>query len=284
MPEIKKIGTIKRKFLSFLGGISLLCFSCMPEDNLPIRAVGETPGYFIECYCQPNEIFLLTASQVLPISQELKLTLSSDLQIHIQAGELFRLYPVYYISPQSGFVYNYAANRKLNRTESDTLYLSILTPENKTITAQTSVPDEVKIQTYEIKEQEVTIRFYTSPDPTQNYYIYTVETYSKELLLARSTCLLENLPHIPYEQTEKTLSFTPHESIEKIIINLKHITKANYDYQVSLNRANAANQGSISTPFPLNGNLSGALGIFTCYTEDSRIVRMPLDPFPHTPK
>ena len=85
--------------------------------------------YFIECYCQPNEIFLLTASQVLPISQELKLTLSSDLQIHIQAGELFRLYPVYYISPQSGFVYNYAANRKLNRTESDTLYLSILTPE-----------------------------------------------------------------------------------------------------------------------------------------------------------
>lgn len=89
MPEIKKIVTIKRKFLSFLGGISLLCFSCMPEDNLPIRAVGETPGYFIECYCQPNEIFLLTASQVLPISQELKLTLSSDLQIHIQAGELF---------------------------------------------------------------------------------------------------------------------------------------------------------------------------------------------------
>lgn len=154
MPEIKKIVTIKRKFLSFLGGISLLCFSCMPEDNLPIRAVGETPGYFIECYCQPNEIFLLTASQVLPISQELKLTLSSDLQIHIQAGELFRLYPVYYISPQSGFVYNYAANRKLNRTESDTLYLSILTPENKTITAQTSVPDEVKIQTYEIKSKK----------------------------------------------------------------------------------------------------------------------------------
>lgn len=108
MPEIKKIVTIKRKFLSFLGGISLLCFSCMPEDNLPIRAVGETPGYFIECYCQPNEIFLLTASQVLPISQELKLTLSSDLQIHIQAGDysasiLFIIFPLkavlYIITP-----------------------------------------------------------------------------------------------------------------------------------------------------------------------------------------
>lgn len=281
MPEIKKFRTVNQRFLPFLWGISLLLFSCMPEDNLPIRTVGAPPGYFIECYCKPNEKFLLTASQVIPISQELELKLSSDLEIQIQASEVFRLYPVYYISPQSGFIYNYGTNRKLNRTDSDTLYLSIFTPENKIITAQTSIPDEVKIQTYEVKGQEVIIRFYTSPDPTQNYYIYTIETYSNELLLTRATSLLENLPHTPYKQTEKSLSFPPNKSIEKIVINLKHITKANYDYQVSLNRANAANQGSISTPFPLNGNLSDALGIFTCYTEDTRVVQMQTIPFPN---
>lgn len=274
MQAIKKLSIRKQKLLRFILGMSLFLISCMPEDNLPIRFVGETPDYFIECYCKPNEMFLLTASQVLPVSQELELSLTSNLEIHLQAGDAFRLYPIYYTSPQNGFIYNYGNYRKLNRTDADTLYLTIFTPENKSITAKTAIPDEIKIQAFEVNGQEATIWFYTSPDPTQNYYIYTVETYKGETLLNRSTCLLENLPHHAYEKTGKSLSFPPNDSTEKIIISLKHITKENYNYQVSLNRANAANQGSISTPFPLNGNLAGALGIFTCYTEDSRTFEM----------
>ena len=59
---------------------------------------------------------------------------------------------------------------------------------------------------------------------------------------------------------------------EEIIFTLKRITKANYDYQVSLNAANTANQSSITTPVPLKGNLQGALGIFTCYTVEKQTV------------
>ena len=32
--------------------------ACMPEEDLPIRHTGETPEYFIECYCQPAVRFI----------------------------------------------------------------------------------------------------------------------------------------------------------------------------------------------------------------------------------
>ena len=34
--------------------------ACMPEEDLPIRHTGETPEYFIECYCQPGRPFALS--------------------------------------------------------------------------------------------------------------------------------------------------------------------------------------------------------------------------------
>ena len=52
------------------------------------------------------------------------------------------------------------------------------------------------------------------------------------------------------------------------------ITKDCYNYQISLNEANSANQGSITTPVPLEGNIEGALGIFTCYTEDTKSITL----------
>ncbi|WP_155828269.1 hypothetical protein [Butyricimonas synergistica] len=33
-----------------------------------------------------------------------------------------------------------------------------------------------------------------------------------------------------------------------------------------------ANQGSITTPVPLVGNIQGAMGIFTCYTKCNKFI------------
>lgn len=57
-----------------------------------------------------------------------------------------------------------------------------------------------------------------------------------------------------------------------VVILLLRITEECYNYQVSLYEANSANQGSITSPVPLIGNIQGALGIFTCYTEDYKFV------------
>ncbi len=57
-----------------------------------------------------------------------------------------------------------------------------------------------------------------------------------------------------------------------VFITLMRITEACYNYQISLYEANSANQGSITTPVPLVGNIQGALGIFTCYTKSNKYI------------
>lgn len=71
---------------------------------------------------------------------------------------------------------------------------------------------------------------------------------------------------------EKTVRCQEIEKAEAIVILLLRITEECYNYQISLYEANSANQGSITSPVPLVGNIQGALGIFTCYTEDYRYV------------
>ena len=44
-------------------------FSCMPEEELPMKDMGEISGYFIECYCKPGEFYTLNAAKVSPIHE-----------------------------------------------------------------------------------------------------------------------------------------------------------------------------------------------------------------------
>ena len=48
-----KNGILTLLFLSLL--------SCMPEEELPMKDMGEISGYFIECYCKPGEFYTLNA-------------------------------------------------------------------------------------------------------------------------------------------------------------------------------------------------------------------------------
>ena len=54
-----KNGILTLLFLSLL--------SCMPEEELPMKDMGEISGYFIECYCKPGEFYTLNAAKVSPI-------------------------------------------------------------------------------------------------------------------------------------------------------------------------------------------------------------------------
>ena len=63
--------------------------ACMPEEDLPIRHTGETPEYFIECYCQPGRPFALSATSVLPVSEDLQIDFSKEMKDHIAGKALF---------------------------------------------------------------------------------------------------------------------------------------------------------------------------------------------------
>lgn len=242
--------------------------ACMPEENLPIRNVGETPKYFIECYCKPGAPVALAATPILPIDANLDIDYSLDLNVQVHARQNIELYHILHTLPESEFIYNYGSYEYLQTMDSDSLHLSILTQENESITASTSIPSAVRIYTCNIQDNDAVIQFYLSEDPSENYYIYSVEAIQNDSIVNKEVRYLDYSRYSLNKLIEKSLNFTLPEEVEKIIFTLKRITRANYDYQISLNAANNANQSSITTPVPLKGNIEGALGIFTCYTEE----------------
>ncbi len=258
----------KRNKAGITSLIILACLSCMPEENLPVRDVGNTPEYFIECYCKPGKIFALSATNVLPVAQDLEVDFSKEMKVTIFAGRKIELQHMIYTLPGSDFIYNYGSNERFLPSALDSLTLDIQTPEQKHITASTPIPPAINIHSYRFEREEAYIQFYTSSNPYDNYFIYTAEAIRNDSVMSKSISYLD---YSGYRQTsliERSLTLTDYQKAEKIVLNLKRITQANYDYQISLNAANSANQSSITTPVPLKGNLKGAIGIFTCYTED----------------
>lgn len=119
----------------------------------------------------------------------------------------------------------------------------------------------------------ISIHFSTSEDPTQNYYIYTLSSQPTIDIQKRDSYL--NLSHYKSASTiTRRIVCSQIAEADIAFISLMRITKDCYNYQISLNEANSANQGSITTPVPLEGNIEGALGIFTCYTEDTKSITL----------
>ena len=117
-----KNGILTLLFLSFL--------SCMPEEELPMKDMGEISGYFIECYCKPGEFYTLNAAKVSPIHEIIDLNSPVNLDVSIKADSIIKLIPTF--SPS--FLGNFRHDTKFNQFGLDSLYLSIYTPEKEHIT------------------------------------------------------------------------------------------------------------------------------------------------------
>ena len=241
--------------------------SCMPEEDLPIRKVGEAPEYFIECYCKPGKSFALAATTVMPVSENLEIDFSTEMKVVIRTDRDIELSHTLFVLPGSEFVYNYGSHERLPDSGIDSLYLVILTHEGKMIRARTEIPSPIDVYGWDKLDNEVIVRFYTSPQPSENYYLLSAESLQKDSVVHKETAYLDYSKNPSSSLTETSLTLPEEPVADKIILSLKRITQANYNYQISLRAANTANQSSITTPVPLQGNIEGALGIFTCYTE-----------------
>lgn len=252
--------------------MSLFFVSCMPEENLPIRNVGEIPDYFIECYCKPGEYFALAATTVLPVSEDLEIDFTKELSVTIFTDQEIKLFHALYTLPGSEFIYNYGTEERLLSQYLDSLRLIITTPTGEQIKGVTTIPPAISIQNCQLNNDEATISFYTSDSPKDNYYIYSAEAIHNDSIISKEICYLDYSEYTTSQLVQKAVLLSELEKAEKILFSLKRITRENYDYQISLSAANTANQSSITTPVPLKGNLKGALGIFTCYTEDQTVI------------
>jgi hypothetical protein len=248
----------------------LLLAGCLPEEKLPVKTTGKMRDYFIECYCQPDREFMLTVTRVLPLAGELDPDFNIPLEVTIIAGKsipmIFQLFQT-----SGGFVYNYGNRERLAPYGVDTLYLNVLTPDQGEITAKTIVPSPVTIDSARVEEAAATIYFQTSRNPEENYYLYILQPFDKDGPLERESCFLDYSALSPASPVERAIPYSPAAGTTRVHLILRRLTRSCYDYQISLNEANSAQHGSITTPVPLAGNITGALGIFTCYTEDTHV-------------
>ena len=258
---------IRKKILIYL--LFPFWYSCMPQEDLPLPNMGEISDYFIECYCQPGQDIILNATRVVPLNGDMRYDFPPEMDVFVYTPDKTPLYYIF-VNTSQEVTCRYQSEKNLLVTQGDTLYLDITTANRKKITAKTFIPKAVAIYSQNIAGNQASICFYTSTDPHQNYYIYTLEVKKQGEIIAQEVAYLDYSHYRNGELAEKSLSSSQIESATQVILTLKRITKANYNYQISQNAASSAVQGSITNPVPLKGNVHGALGIFTCYTEDQR--------------
>ena len=259
--------------LLFVICIAFCLSSCELDQQLDAQDMGDSPGYFIECYCVPGEMFNLTATRIAPINQDQYLDYSIEFDIHITTTERFKLYHSLFHEPGTKFIYNYASNQRLDRNNTDSIQLEVTAPDGSRILASTTIPEPIKIDTTLFSGNTFKISFTTSPDPLQNFYILRAGFMKNGELKYQNISYHDNISG----QETLTHSFSLKDVLpaDSVLIDLKRMTQAGYRYQLSLREASDANTDNITSPTPLTGNISGALGIFTCYSTDRRTVICP---------
>lgn len=235
----------------------------MPEVDLPVKNTTGSAGYFIESYCRPNDSYALTFTRVIPLSGELLPDFNMEAEVIITAAgpAYLRLVPYHF--------HNYTSPATLP-PDTDTLYLSVTTPDKQVITARSWVPSQVAIDSAAVSGAAVTVGFTTSRNPEENFYQLAIHPVAGDSTLKQVVCYLDYSDFPSGSPVERILYPDALPGADYLLISLKRLTRECYRYQLSLHEANSTQQGNITTPVPLEGNINGALGIFTCYTEHRR--------------
>ncbi len=247
----------------------MVCFgpmiSCQLGERLDVRDMGDAPGYFLECYCQPGEMYEMTATRIAPIAEAQVLDYSLKFDVRIWDGEEIKLNHSLFTKPGTDFIYNYATSHCLDPELTDTIYLCATAPGGEKLTAKTAVPEAVKIDTVILERDCLQIFFKTSVHKEQNFYALTVNWNGE----GKKYGHIRFLDGYTEEQWVRYELLIPEkERQDSLVVGLKRMTEEGFKYQYSLHEANMAGNESMFLPVELSGNISGALGIFTCYTAD----------------
>ena len=110
--------------------------------------------------------------------------------------------------------------------------------------------------------KEITTYFMSDECEEENYYVLTLSWESEGGNVR--TYFLSGFEGREQVKQEYPLS----DTVTSVNVSLKRMTEAGYRYQYSLFEAQNAGTESLFAPVELLGNICGAMGIFTCYTED----------------
>lgn len=240
----------------------LLMMACELGGRLDVQELGGSPGYFIECYCRPDSMYEMTATRIAPISEPQVLDYALEFDVRIVAEEPVKLYHSLYVRPGGKFVYNYASSKRLDAELVDTLRLEAVGPGGEAIYAETAIPKAVEIDSVTWKGKEIATYFTTDEQEEANYYVLSL-AWQTEKWNVRDYFLRG------YEGRKQVRQVCLMSDTATVVsVSLKRMTEAGYRYQYSMMEAQTSGDESLFAPVELLGNIEGAMGVFTCYTED----------------
>lgn len=263
---------VKMKYILFAWAL-LMFSSCDLERELKMQDSEESAGYFLECYFRPGDLYNLTATRLSPASKPQLLDYSLVFQVYVQGDERVKLYNSFFKHPDRDFLYNYGSQVQAVRPREGLLKLEAIAPSGEIISGETIVPEQVQIDTAWVENGTIGYVFDLSGDMRQDYYIVCIMMKRQGELLKRL------LNYYDYSKREVVVPIQHEveipisgENVDEFIIEIKRVTKENYNYQLALREIGNSNADNLTTPVMLKGNLKNALGIFTCYTEDHDVV------------
>lgn len=245
--------------------LSAFLFSCIENKELSFNGLHTEPGYFVECYLIPGEDYRLSATKLQPLHEDYILDYSLEFDVKIDTLSLkqglFKQNGTYYL-------YNYGHPYRFIPRNQTLAKLHVITPDNDTITASTTIPEQVHICNALLQNNEVKFDFVLSAESWHNFYMININAQHTDTLIRKNRFL-----DYSDKNFEDTVSFkydvVPNGNLEKLKVVLRRMTQANYEYQISMQNAKDANRDNLVLPSPLAGNLKNATGIFTCFTCDS---------------
>ncbi|WP_430932992.1 DUF4249 family protein [Saccharicrinis sp. 156] len=242
-----------------------LLFSCIENRELPYNGLLAEPGYFIECYLVPNDRYKLTATKLQPLYDDYILDYSLEFDVRI---DTLKLWQGLFRENNSDYVFNYRHSYRFEPSNKTSIDVQVITPEMDTVVATTTIPEEIDILNEKRTGDDISFGFELSEQGWHNYFMININTAQKDTTFRKVRFL--DYSHMNTRDTVN-INYTVlnSETFDRIEIILRRITKANYDYQISLENAKDANSDNLILPSPLAGNLKNATGIFTCFTRDS---------------
>ena len=242
-----------------------LFYSCVENRELSFNGLYTEPGYFVECYLIPGEVYRLSATKLQPLYEDYTLDYSLEFNVKI---DTLTLKHGLFKQPSANYLYNYGHTYCFIPKKQDLAQLFVRTPDNDIITATTTIPEQVDLFNALFHDNEIKLDFMLSADSWHNYYMININAQHTDTLVRKNRFL-----DYSDRDTKDTVSFkfnvTPKGDLEKLTVVLRRMTRANYEYQISMQNAKDANRDNLVLPSPLAGNLKNATGIFTCFTCDS---------------
>ena len=262
--------------------------SCNLEQEVELNLPTYDSRLVVECYLEPDQPYRLLLSRSAAYFDSFpvfgsdfldEIFVDEALVTITHRGKAVRLSNNPVLDREQEKVFNYWSPEKVPADFEEPFYLQIITAEDDTLRATTTLLPAVPIDSIVVEFQENdtlarVLTYLTDPPDTSNFYRRVLHEGS-----------LQTRPEQDFPSDDRIVEnilvygtgfdYAPGDTLINTVF---HIEPAYHDFLETINRATASNGNPFAQPSPIISNLFGtteAIGIFTGLSYDRRQTVIP---------